>query len=212
MKVRVDEIVKGKNWSRTFGVGDIAELADSMEAHGQITPVIIDGEKNLVAGFRRVAAAEKLGWETIEAVINDIGRDPKLVNLIENMQREDQTLWEEIQSIRDVFGPEASQSEIARALSKTRPWVQPRVQVWDLPQEFLDKVRVGVAGVKEIKKRLKAQKGGNTDTPTSAGVNCPNQREIKETITDLLQCGKSAEARALSYALGALTREELFAD
>lgn len=206
MKVRIEDLVIGKNWSRTFGVGDVSELVASLREHGQITPVIIDGEKNLIAGFRRVAAATELGWEEIDATVNAIGRDPKLVNLIENMQRENLTLWEEIQAIRDAFDREASQSEIARQLSKTRPWVEPRVKIWELPQDFIDRVRLGAAGVSEIKARLR---GRNTGSATSRGVNCPNQKELKETITDLLTSNREAEARALSYALGGITKEEL---
>lgn len=210
MMVRLDELNIGKNWSRTFGVGDISELVSSMQQHGQITPIIIDGQNNLIAGFRRVAAAGELGWEEIEAVVIAIGRDVKVVNLIENMQRENLTLWEEIQAIRDTFGGEASQSEIARQLSKTRPWVEPRVKIWELPQDFIDRVRLGVAGVSEIKARLRGRTG--KDTSTSRGINCPNQKELKETITDLLSAGREPEARALSYALGGLSKSELLGE
>lgn len=209
MMVRLDELEIGKNWSRTFGVGDISELVASMQQHGQITPIIIDEHGNLVAGFRRVAAAGELGWEEIEAVINASGRDVKVVNLIENMQRENLTLWEEIQAIRDTFGGEASQSEIARQLSKTRPWVEPRVKIWELPQDFIDRVRLGVAGVSEIKARLRGRTTGST---TSRGINCPNQKELKQTITDLLSAGREPEARALSYALGGLSKSELLGE
>lgn len=209
MKFRLDELQIGKNWSRTFGVGDISELVASMREHGQITPVIIDEHGNLIAGFRRVAAATELEWEEIEAVVNPNGRDHKVVNLIENMQRENLTLWEEIQAIRDTFGGEASQSEIARQLSKTRPWVEPRVKIWELPQDFIDRVRLGVAGVSEIKARLRGRTAGSA---TGRGVNCPNQKELKETVTDLMTAGREAEARALSYALGGLTKSELLGE
>ena len=209
MMVRIEDLIVGKNWSRTFGVGDVSELVASMREHGQITPIIIDGEKNLIAGFRRVAAATELGWEEIEACVNAVGRDVKVVNLIENMQRENLTLWEEIQAIRDTFGGEASQSEIARQLSKTRPWVEPRVKIWDMPQDFIDRVRLGAAGVSEIKARLRGRKTGSA---TGAGINCPNQKELKQTITDLLSESRMTEARALSYALGGITKEELLGD
>lgn len=208
MKVPLDEIQLGKNYSRTFGVGDVEELAASMHEIGQITPVILNQHGVLVAGYRRYAAAEKLGWKEIDAVIRDGSDDEhKVVNLIENMNRENLTLWEEIQGIRDVFGSEASQSEIARRLSKSRPWVEPRVKIWELPQDFIDRVRLGAAGVAEIRARLRGRT--NKDTPTSRGVNCPNQKELKETITDLLTAGREAEARALSYALGGISKEEL---
>jgi len=206
VKVKLSDIKQGKNWSRTFGVGDISELVESMREHGQITPVIIDTDNNLIAGFRRVAAATELEWEEIEATYNEHGRDPKAVNLIENMQRQNLTLWEEIQAIRDVFGSECSQSEIARQLSKSRPWVETRVKVWGLPQEFIDRVRLGVAGVSEINKRLR---GRTNNSGTSTGGGKPNQEEIKGVITALMRQGRDDEAKALSFALGAVKQSEL---
>jgi ParB family chromosome partitioning protein len=204
MKVKLEDLKIGKNWSRVFGVGDIQELAESMQEHGQITPVLIDESNNLIAGFRRVAAAQQLGWYEIDANIHD-GDNGKVINLIENMNREDLTLWEEIQAIRDVFGTETSQGEIARQLSKSRPWVEPRVKIWELPQDFIDRVRLGVAGVKEIKNRLR----GRTKTNNSPGRGRPNQEELKDVITQLMQQNRNDEAKALSYALGAIKREEL---
>jgi ParB/RepB/Spo0J family partition protein len=203
MKVKLSDLKIGKNWSRTFGVGDITELVDSMREHGQITPVIVDKNGNLLAGFRRVAAAQELEWKEIEATIQS--GDGKVINLIENMNRENLTLWEEIQAIRDVFGSESSQGEIARQLSKSRPWVEPRVKIWELPQEFIDRVRLGVAGVNEIRKRLR----GRTKTNESTGGGKPNQDQLKDTITKLMQQGRDHEAKALSYALGAISQEEL---
>lgn len=206
MRVKIEDLKIGKNWSRTFGVGDIQDLADSMNAHGQITPIIIDGQNNLIAGFRRVAAAKQLGWDEIEATVNAIGRDGKIVNLIENMQRENLTLWEEIQSIRDVFGPEVSQGEIARQLSKSRPWVEPRVKIWELPQDFIDRVRLGVAGVNEIRNKLR----GRTKSNASTGGGNPNKEQIKQAVTELLRAKRTAEARALSYAIGGTSWDDLF--
>ncbi len=211
MKVPLNEIQLGKNYSRTFGVGDVTELAESMQEHGQITPVILDDHGNLIAGYRRYHAAQSLGWHEIEAMVRagDDAQKSKVVNLLENMQRTELTLWEEIQAIRDVFGIEASQSEIARQLSKSRPWVEPRVKVWEMPQDFIDRVRLGVAGIQEIRKRLRARTG--KDTATSKREGTPKQDEIKETITQLVAAGREAEAKALSYAIGGISREELFA-
>lgn len=203
MKVKLADLKLGKNYSRTFGTGDISEQVSSMKEHGQITPVIVDDQNRLVAGFRRYHAAKELGWEEIDAVI--CKGNPKIVNLIENMNRTELTLWEEIQAIRDVFGTECSQGEIARQLSKSRPWVEPRVKVWELPQDFIDRVRLGVAGVNEIRKRLR----GRTKTNASTGGGKPNQEQLKDTITKLMQQGRDGEAKALSYALGAISQAEL---
>ncbi|MDQ6846793.1 MAG: ParB N-terminal domain-containing protein [Candidatus Dormibacteraeota bacterium] len=56
-------------------LGDIESLAESIRQHGVLTAVLVerrqDGAFELVAGFRRVAAAETAGLEHIPAVVRD---------------------------------------------------------------------------------------------------------------------------------------------
>src|ERR1700681_124612 len=56
-------------------LGDIESLAESIRQHGVLTAVLVerrqDGGFKLVAGFRRVAAAELAGLEHIPAVLRD---------------------------------------------------------------------------------------------------------------------------------------------
>lgn len=205
MKLKLDEIELGKNWSRCTGVGDLSELVNSLRENGQITPVIVTPDRELVAGYRRVAAARELGWETVDAV-ETLSQRPGVINLVENMNREGLSLWEEIQAIRDVFGSDATQAEIGRSLGKTKTWVKPRVDVWTLSEAMIDKVRLGQSGVKEIKAALSERRGPST---TSRNFGYPSQPEIKQAITHLMGEGREAEARALSYAVGGITQEEL---
>ena len=46
-------------------VGDIQELATSIEKYGQLAPILLDNDFNLVAGMRRLLAVGALGWDTI---------------------------------------------------------------------------------------------------------------------------------------------------
>lgn len=204
MKIKLSEIELGKNYSRTFGVGDIKELAESMQENGQITPVIVNEKNVLVAGFRRYAAANELGWHEIEAVVSN--QDPKIVNLIENLQRTNLTLWEEIQAIRDVFGENPVKADIRRALSKSKSWVFTRVEVWNLPQDFVDKVRMGQSGLKEINKMLADKRG---PSPQSLNLGIPSQPDIKRMVSHLMSVGREVEARALSFACGSISENDL---
>jgi ParB-like chromosome segregation protein Spo0J len=52
-------------------LGDVAGLADSMRDVGQQQPITITSDMRLVAHERRLAAAKKLGWTTIEAKVVD---------------------------------------------------------------------------------------------------------------------------------------------
>ena len=71
-------------------------LKDSMDNHGQLQPIILDTNYELVAGYRRICAAKELGWERIWAVIREFDSElEKLdVEIQENYQREDLTVYE----------------------------------------------------------------------------------------------------------------------
>jgi ParB family chromosome partitioning protein len=72
-------------------LGDISGLMESLKTHGQLTPIIINRDYELIAGFRRLQAAKKLGWKSIEAVMIDKPTEQQKleVEIEENVQRLD---------------------------------------------------------------------------------------------------------------------------
>lgn len=72
-------------------VGDIKGLMESLKKHGQLTPIIVTRNNELIAGFRRLEAAKQLGWKSIEAVILDRPSQQKKleIEIEENVQRQD---------------------------------------------------------------------------------------------------------------------------
>ena len=74
-------------------VGNIDSLAESLKRSGQITPISVTHDMTLVAGFRRVTAAKKLGWAMIDATIVDGADAARLleIELEENVYRKDFT-------------------------------------------------------------------------------------------------------------------------
>ncbi|MDR0909119.1 MAG: ParB N-terminal domain-containing protein [Spirochaetaceae bacterium] len=69
MQVAIDDIKVKKRVRKEMG--DIAGLADSMKRLGQISPILLSKQNELIAGGRRLAAAKSLGWKNINAVIID---------------------------------------------------------------------------------------------------------------------------------------------
>ncbi len=60
---KVSEIKVGER-TRT-DVGDLSELAASMGRVGMLHPVVVNTAGELVAGYRRLEAAKRLGWEWV---------------------------------------------------------------------------------------------------------------------------------------------------
>ncbi|GHU04210.1 chromosome partitioning protein ParB [Spirochaetia bacterium] len=89
MQVPIEDIKVKKRIRKELG--DIASLAESMKSYGQISPIVITKNNVLIAGERRLRAAQSLGWRTINAVIADLpGKLAKLEwEVEENLQRRD---------------------------------------------------------------------------------------------------------------------------
>jgi ParB family chromosome partitioning protein len=69
--------------------GNISGLMESLKTHGQLSPVIINRNYELIAGFRRLQAVKRLGWKSIEAVIIDKPTEQQKleIEIEENVQR-----------------------------------------------------------------------------------------------------------------------------
>lgn len=71
---------------RKLDMSKVDELAESFSNCGQINPISLDTEYNLITGNHRVAAAKKLGWEEIQAQVLDANE------LIQQLQCIDENL------------------------------------------------------------------------------------------------------------------------
>jgi ParB family chromosome partitioning protein len=87
MQLSVDSIRIRKRVRKDLG--DLTPLVNSLRKYGQLSPILIDPDHELIAGFRRLEAAKRLGWHSVEVVILDTNSDVnKLeIELEENIQR-----------------------------------------------------------------------------------------------------------------------------
>jgi len=71
--------------------GDLTKLMESLDKIGQLNPIILNSKMELIAGFRRLTAAKKLGWTKINATIIEIHdkADMLAIEIDENVQRLD---------------------------------------------------------------------------------------------------------------------------
>jgi ParB family chromosome partitioning protein len=123
---------------KRFDDKKLGELAASIRARGILSPVIvrqIPGGYELVAGERRLRAAERAGLERIPAVVREISNAEMLeVALIENVQREDLNPIEEAEVYRrliEEFG--LTQDEMAARVGKDRASVANTLRLLKLP-------------------------------------------------------------------------------
>jgi ParB family chromosome partitioning protein len=126
-----------------FEAGALDALAGSIKAAGVLQPLIVrpldDGRFELVAGERRLRAAQKAGLKQVPAVIRSSPEDERLqAALIENMVREDLNPVDEARAcaaLVDDLG--ISKEELARRVGRSRASISNLVRLLDLPDDVL---------------------------------------------------------------------------
>lgn len=85
-------------------LGDVEDLAQSIQRFGLIQPVVLDDQNNLIAGGRRLAAAKALGWLSIPACyLGTLTEDERAeLELEENVRRKDMTWQERVLAIETI--------------------------------------------------------------------------------------------------------------
>lgn len=122
-KVKIDEI-RVENRHRS-AMGDIAGLADSMRELGQLQPVAITSDGQLVAGERRLAAARSLGWTDVKVhIITNLTDASDLLRAErdENTCRKEMTMSELVaigKRLEELEKPKAAQRRSANGFGST---------------------------------------------------------------------------------------------
>ena len=127
---------------KTFDQEALAQLADSIAAHGVLQPILVRevGPERyaIVAGERRWRAAKLAGQSEIPVIITDMDeRTAAEVALIENIQREDLNPIEEAEGYRTLseeYG--MTQEEIASRVGKSRSAIANTLRLLALPTEI----------------------------------------------------------------------------
>ncbi len=103
MKKRIAEIEVGSRIREEMG--DLKALADSMRTYGQIQPIVVDESGQLIAGGRRLAVAQMLGWKEIETVLlSELDEHTKrMIELEENIRRKDLTEFEKSERLTQLL-------------------------------------------------------------------------------------------------------------
>ena len=134
---------------RAFGSPELAELADSIRAHGVLQPVLVravpGGRYELLAGERRLRAARLAGLERIPAVVRAADDDQRLeLAVIENMARQDLNPVEAARACADLvdrFG--LTKEEVGRRVGRSRVAISNLVRLLELPDEVLAMLEAG---------------------------------------------------------------------
>ncbi|MBI4250245.1 ParB/RepB/Spo0J family partition protein [Candidatus Uhrbacteria bacterium] len=133
---------------RDFDEESLESLADSIAQHGILQPLVVtkQGERyELIAGERRLRAAQRAGLTTVPIVIRSADENTKVaLALIENIQRVDLNPIELAVAYQRLLGEfQMTHAEIGKRLGKSRPVISNTIRFLSLPQAIQDALRDG---------------------------------------------------------------------
>lgn len=123
---------------------NIPGLAASLKEFGQLQPLIIEPDGELIAGMRRLTAAKSLGWTEIWAVTKEQIDDltARSIELEENLQREQMTPVEKVKAIAELHrlkkiqDPSWGQSQTAQLAGMERSRVVEAIKLATMVEFF----------------------------------------------------------------------------
>ncbi len=129
----------------------LEQLAESIRAHGVITPILVRKHDNgrdfvLVAGERRLRAAGLAGLEEVPCWVREhlSTREQLELALVENIQREDLDPIESAEAYSRLVGEFGlTQAEVARRVGKDRATIANSIRLLKLPDFALRELRQG---------------------------------------------------------------------
>lgn len=130
---------------RTFSDDGIIKLADSIRQYGIIQPLCVRkiGENyELISGERRLRAAKEIGISTVPCIVSEVHEEKSAeMAIIENLMRENLTIFEEAEAIEALIDVhKQTQEKIAEKLSVSQSYVANKLRLLRLPKEERDMI------------------------------------------------------------------------
>jgi ParB family chromosome partitioning protein len=125
---------------QTFDEAEIADLADSIRAHGILQPLVVRpvGERyELIAGERRLRAAMAADWRQVPVQIRNVDdREMAELAIVENVQRKDLNAIEKAESFqRYIDQYQCTQDDIAARVNIDRSTDANLIRLLELPAD-----------------------------------------------------------------------------
>ena len=180
---------------RYFDPESLNDLSRSIEQVGILQPLTVRRTQSgweLIAGERRLRAAEIAGLSTVPCLILDINdQSSSLLALIENIQRADLDVWEEAAALRQLIDEyHLSQEEAGQQVGISQSAVANKLRLLKLPADVIEQLRAA----------------NLTERHARALLSVP-QGQIRPTYRHIVHAGLNV--RAAEEYIAALNRGEV---
>ena len=144
IQIEIEKIEPNPYQPRRDFVG-LEELSQSIRQNGILQPLTVRRENNtyqLVAGERRLRAAKLAGMTSVPCILVEMtGRNSAVMALIENIQRQDLSIFDEAEAIAkliDYYG--MTQEDAAIKLGKSQSTIANKLRLLKLSDEVRKKI------------------------------------------------------------------------
>lgn len=197
----------------------LAALAESIREHGIIEPLIVrrvlgiggEAEFTLVAGERRLRAAEMAGLTTVPVVSVEAGEvDAAILAIIENLHREDLSMFEEAASIQSLISLTGmTQEACAKKLSVSQSYVANKLRLLRLSDGEQEKIEENGLTERHARALLRLEDEEEREEVLSIIIKREmNVSRTEEYIEDII-CAKSRLAERESKPKGSEQKRKL---
>ena len=197
-EIAIEQIEANPNQPRKlFEEKELDELAETIKSMGLIEPVVLRSlgkEKyQLIAGERRLRAAQKAGFKKVPAVCKEVDDLKALeMGLIENIQREELNPIEEARAYERWMSVTNQKPDVlAKKVGKDRTTIRNLTRVLKLPEEVLELVEKKQLSIGQVRPLL----------------NINNPRQLKQLSQKIVQMQWSS--RKVEEEVGRLTESKL---
>ena len=133
---------------KRFSLNELEELKASISKEGILQPVLVrerGGKYELIAGERRLRAAQDLGLTTVPAILLDVSDDRLLeLALVENIHRENLNPVEVAEAFRQLIQIKSwTQEALAENLHFSRSGVANYLRILELPEDIQNAIARG---------------------------------------------------------------------
>ncbi len=204
--IEVSKIVANPNQPRKrFEEDGIIKLADSIRQFGIIQPLTVrqvsEGYE-LVSGERRLRAAKELGLERVPCIFSDINDEKSAeVAIIENLMREDLTIFEEAEAIEVLIDTyNLTQEQIASKLSVSQSYIANKLRLLRLSKEERDLIAKNKLTERHARSLLRIYNESERTRALEAIIKGEfNVSQTEEYIDKLLAKSKPSEAKKRAF-------------
>lgn len=185
--VKLSDIEPNRNQPRRdFDDETISQLADSIEKHGLIQPIVVrpnaNGTYQIIAGERRWRACRIAGLYEVPVVIKETD-DKSLMEmaLIENLQREDLNPVDEAFGYKTLIDTYSlTQEQVAESIGKSRSAVTNSLRLLTLGEKELEALRNGSITSGHARAMVSVEDAERRERMLAAALNGASVRELEK--------------------------------